>query len=125
MRWTNEQLEAYQARRAASGAKPQQVVRDEPVAEEKREAPNANRIRVRIEGFRRRLLDPDNLCPKYFVDCLRYCGFISDDRDQDITLEVSQTKVKTKAEERTEITVTGAVEMAQEGQLLPSDGKSE
>lgn len=118
MRWTQDQLNEYQARRAASRSKPQHVVCDESVAEAKGEAGNANGRVVCIKSFRRRLLDTDNLVGgvKYFVDSLRYAQLIHDDTEASITLEVSQTKVKTKAEERTEITVTGAVEMAQEGE---------
>jgi hypothetical protein len=60
---------------------------------------------VRIISFRRRLIDPDNLCPKWFIDCLRYWGYIQDDRPQDIVLEVSQEKVQTKADEHTRIEI--------------------
>lgn len=95
----------HQTRRAASGSKPEQAVRHESVAEEAREARHTDRVHVRVVSFRRRLIDPDNLCPKYFVDCARYAGFIKDDRAEDITLEVSQVKVKTKTEERTEIEI--------------------
>lgn len=62
------------------------------------------RVRVRVVSFRSRLCDPDNLCPKYFVDCLRYAGLITDDTPELITLEVSQVKVK-RGEERTEIEI--------------------
>lgn len=63
------------------------------------------RVRVRVTSFRVRLLDPDNLCPKYFIDCLRYANCIRDDRQQDITLEVRQEKVESKLLERTEIVI--------------------
>lgn len=63
------------------------------------------RVQLSIVSFRRRLIDPDNLCPKYFIDCLRYAGIIPNDREEDITLQVSQVKVKTKAEERTELEI--------------------
>lgn len=108
MRWTKEQLNEYQARRNQAGSKspspkPEQVVRHEPVAEKAGEGINPDRVRVCITSFRRRLIDPDNLCPKYFIDSLRYAGLIPNDREEDITLQVSQVKVKTKAEERTQI----------------------
>ena len=51
------------------------------------------------------MLDPDNLCPKYFVDGLRYAGIIPDDTARDIVLHISQEKVDKKEEERTEITI--------------------
>lgn len=103
-----EQLLPYENRRLSSRAKPEQIVRHEPVAETVREDSNAARVSIRITSYRRRLLDPDNLCPKYFVDCLRYAEIIKDDRDQDIELTVRQSKVKTRQEERTEIEITAA-----------------
>lgn len=77
-------------------------VRHEPLGEAPREESHPVRIRVRVESFRGRLIDPDNLCPKYFIDCLRYAGLIPNDTAADIVLEVSQKK---SGDERTEITV--------------------
>ena len=71
----------------------------------KGEAGHPNRVHVCIVSFRARLCDPDNICPKYAIDCIRYAGIIRDDRPQDITLEVRQQKVS-KEQERTEITIT-------------------
>lgn len=105
MKWTREAYEAYEARRAASRAKPKPAVRKEPLGEETGKAGDTSRVLVRITSFRRRLLDPDNLCPKYFIDCLRYAEIIPDDRAEDIRLEVSQVKVKSKSDERTEIEI--------------------
>ena len=90
---------------AASGAKPEPAVRDEPVAAPPRKARDARRVRVCIVSFRARLCDPDNLCPKYFIDCLRYAGLIADDRPDCITLEVRQVRCR-RAEQRTEILIT-------------------
>jgi len=70
-----------------------------------RETLYSGRVLVCIESRRTRLIDPDNLCPKWFVDCLRYSGVIRDDRASDIEIRVSQTKVGSKAEEATVITV--------------------
>lgn len=110
MKWTAEQVRQHneridQARDKASGAEPKQTVRDESVAAEAGEAGHADRVHVRVVSFRRRLIDPDNLCPKYFVDCARYAGWIKDDNAKEITLEVRQIKVKTKTDERTEIEI--------------------
>jgi hypothetical protein len=104
MRWTKEQLRDYETRRASSSAKPERAIQNEPVATPKRKAVYAGKVHVRIRSFRTRLLDPDNLCAKYFVDCLRYSGLIPDDRAEDITLEVSQVKVN-RSEQRTEVEV--------------------
>lgn len=108
-RWTQEQYEQHQARHAAgrpaSGPQPQRLVQNESVATAPGKAQDAKRVRVSITAFRVRRLDPDNACPKYFVDCLRYANFIHDDRDEDIILEIRQEKAASKADERTEITV--------------------
>lgn len=58
-----------------------------------------------IVSYRQKLLDPDNLTVKYFVDSLRYSGIIPDDRQEDIHLTVSQKKVAHKVDEKTEITL--------------------
>ena len=94
--------EWIKARGAASRAEFEPVVRDEPVAAAARETRDAGRVRVRLVSHRARLCDPDNLCPKYFVDCLRYAGLIADDTPEHITLELTQVKCR-RSEERTEI----------------------
>lgn len=81
---------------------PQQAPRHEPVAAQERETGHASRLLVSVTSYRKRLCDPDNLCPKYFIDCLRYAQIIPDDRPQDIELRVSQEKSK---QERTKITI--------------------
>lgn len=88
---------------ASSGAEPEPTVCHEPMAAAQRETGHTGRISVCITSFRKRLLDPDNLCPKYFIDCLRYAGLIPNDRQQDIDLHVSQIKVQQGA--HTEIIV--------------------
>ena len=108
-RWTRQEYEDYQARRKESAAIVERGARHEPLAA--RPAAETNppgrvaRVRVRVVSFRKRLLDPDNLCAKYHIDGLRYCHIIADDTARHITIEVSQEKVKTKAEERTEIEI--------------------
>ncbi len=88
---------------------------NEPVGATEGKASHASRRAVRITSFRVRLTDPDNLCPKYFIDALRYAGAIPDDRQEDIELTTTQEKVKTFSEERTLIEIefpvhaTGAV----------------
>ena len=115
MKLTEEQLrnlgyverngEWVKAGGAASGAEPEPVVRDEPVGSAAREARDAGRVRIGIISFRARLCDPDNLCPKYFIDCLRYAGLIADDTPECITLEVRQVRCR-RVEQRTEILIT-------------------
>lgn len=106
-RWNNEEYAAYLARRQAGykppSAEPEPPVQNESMAAQSGKAKDAKRVSVSVTSFRCRLVDPDNLCPKYFVDCLRYAGLIQDDRAQDIELTVRQEKVAAKAAERTEI----------------------
>lgn len=88
------------------GAEPQQTVRDEPLGPSARAAGGGKRYAVRVVSYRVRLCDPDNLCAKSFVDCLRYAGIIPDDTAAIMDYSVSQQKVAAKTEERTEIEVT-------------------
>lgn len=65
------------------------------------------RIKVSYRLFRVRLLDVDN-APGSTKDCtdgLCRCGLIPGDDPASITLHVEQEKVKTYAEERTEIEI--------------------
>tara|TARA_R100000808_G_scaffold2016_1_gene8523 strand:+ start:914 stop:1306 length:393 start_codon:yes stop_codon:yes gene_type:complete len=78
---------------------PERPVRDESLAAQKGEAGGTGRIRVRITSRRNRLVDPDNLCPKYFIDALRYCKALPDDREADIDLSCRQEKVPRAKEE--------------------------
>lgn len=99
-----------QAGGEASGTIAKPTLCDESVAAAKRKAVDATGLHVRIvriTSYRRRLLDPDNLAGgvKYFLDCCKYCGLISDDAPDEITLEVRQEQVKSKTAERTEIEI--------------------
>lgn len=85
--------------------KPQQAVRHEPLGPEARKESHPGRVSVRVTSYRRRLLDPDNLCPKYFVDACRYAGFIRDDTAAEIEFTVGQVKVKAKGDEKTTIEI--------------------
>jgi hypothetical protein len=89
----------------APGAEPQRPVCHEPLAADAGEKENGRRFHVRVTSYRKRLLDPDNLCPKYFIDCLRYAGIIPDDSARFMDFTVRQQKVKGDDEERTEIEV--------------------
>lgn len=79
---------------------------DGPLAEIESKERSAGRLLIRIKVYRKILTDFDNQFCKWEVDCLRYIGAISDDRQQDIRLEMcEQIKVKTNEEERIEIQV--------------------
>ena len=64
------------------------------------------RILVRIESVRKRLLDEDNLVSKYHTDLCRYSGLIPSDAPGVCKIETSQRKAEKGEEERTEITIT-------------------
>jgi hypothetical protein len=72
---------------------------DGPVYGEKK-----NPTRILVRSLRRKLIDPDNLCPKYFIDCLRYAGLIPDDTAQDIEISIRQEQVP-KGQEQTIIEI--------------------
>lgn len=93
---------------SAPRPEPEQVVCNEPVGEaagKAEDAKSVSRRTVRITSYRMRLLDPDNLAGgcKYFLDCCKYSQLISNDREQDIELQVRQQRVRCKNQERTEI----------------------
>ncbi len=54
---------------------------------------------VRITSFRKRLLDEDNLCGKFYCDMLRYCGAIPGDAPQQTSIETRQSKIGSKENE--------------------------
>ena len=65
-----------------------------------------DRILVRIESVRKRLLDEDNLVSKYHTDLCRYAGLIPSDAPGVCKIETTQRKAEKGEEERTEITIT-------------------
>lgn len=115
MRWTPKQYaehihkasqRIYRDSGKASGAKPESAVLNEPLAKACGEESYPTRFAISIVSFRTRLCDPDNLVGKYFVDALRYEELVPDDTAEIVDYHISQRKVKTKQEERTEITIT-------------------
>ena len=65
------------------------------------------RANVSIVRCSTRALDPDNLrgSVKAILDCLRNCGLITDDTEEAITLDVSQTKAANRKDHKTLITI--------------------
>lgn len=82
----------------SSSAKPKRPVRNEPLAKGKGEKEHTGRVHIRFTTKRKRLIDPDNIVAKYFIDCLRYAGAINDDTAKDITLETRQEKTRGQEE---------------------------
>ncbi len=60
---------------------------------------------MRVTSHRLRLLDEDNLCEKFVVDCCRYAGLIPTDSPDKAKIEVGQVKVGIKAAEKTVIEI--------------------
>lgn len=60
---------------------------------------------MRVTSVRKCLLDEDNLCEKYHVDCLRYSGIIPDDSPDKVRIETTQRKAAKGEEEHTLIEV--------------------
>ncbi len=60
---------------------------------------DSSRFLVRVTSVRKRLLDTDNLCEKYHVDCCRYSGIIPADSPDKTQIEVRQRKAGKKEEE--------------------------
>ena len=72
-----------------------------------REKPGMERIRVSFTGYRVRPIDPDGFAgsTKDLLDGIRRADLIPDDSWRHIKLETQQEKVKTYAEERTEVEI--------------------
>jgi hypothetical protein len=96
---------AAEDKRGTQSSIPERSVFNGALATPEREEANSRRISVRVESIRKRLIDPDNLCAKWFVDCLRYCGVLRDDTASDIEFTITQRKAQKGEQERTELTI--------------------
>lgn len=63
------------------------------------------RFLVRVTSVRRRLIDDDNLCEKFVVDCCRYAGLIPGDGPGQTRIEVRQRKAGKEEPEETVIEI--------------------
>ena len=79
--------------------------RHEPLEAPSAEERHPASFHVRILSIRKRLLDEDNLCEKFHVDCLRRNGFIPDDDPATTRIEVRQRKCERGEPERVVLTV--------------------
>jgi hypothetical protein len=63
-----------------------------------------------ITRFSTKTLDVDNLAggSKPLIDQIRYAKLIPDDNPESVNITFSQVKVRTQAEQRTEVTITKA-----------------
>ena len=62
---------------------------------------DSRRFLVRVTSVRARLLDEDNICEKYHVDCCRYAGLLPDDNPEQVKIEAGQRKVQKEEAEHT------------------------
>ena len=95
----------YQTDTRLPGPEPQRAIPKKPLAAAQGESKGATRPTVRITSCRVRPIDPDNLCPKYLIDALRYCGALRDDREADYILQITQEKVTHKQQELTKLEI--------------------
>jgi len=75
-------------------------MRDGALGEGEAKGGYTGRVLVRVTSFRVRLLDEDNLCEKYHVDCCRYAGILQGDNPSQAKIETGQVKVARKEQER-------------------------
>ena len=119
MNWTEDQLKEKGYYKAADGNyyfTPTRVsnpltkrpAKQALVALPKRKEKVSNRTYVRITRYSTRPLDCDNYAGgcKPIIDQLRYAKLIKDDSPEDIEVQFKQVKIKTKAEEHTEIEIS-------------------
>ncbi|MGV1047691.1 MAG: hypothetical protein ACOYD4_04080 [Solirubrobacterales bacterium] len=69
-----------------------------PAKDKKRDS---RRFLVRVISVRKRLIDEDNLCEKYHVDCLRYAGLLPGDDPTQTRIETFQRKPEEGEDEGT------------------------
>ena len=120
MNWTHEQLRQLGYRQNPDGsfshsataglphAKPQPSPRQTLVNPCQGEAPRKDRITLVITRSACSLLDADNYAGgcKPLIDQLRYAKLIADDDPETVEILFRQAKVKTKAEEMTQVEIT-------------------
>lgn len=97
---------AYQPRDTGTPTVMESDLRPRALGKGKAKEGHSGRVLVRVTAFRVRLLDEDNLCEKYHVDCCRYAGLLSGDDPSQAKIQTSQVKVKRKQDERVLIEIT-------------------
>ena len=96
----------HQASSTGKTPVPQRAASNAALVEAQVQGRAGNRILIRIESVRKRLLDEDNLVSKYHTDLCRYSGLLPSDAPGVCKIETSQRKAEKGEEERTEITIT-------------------
>ena len=75
------------------------------VGKAKAQEGHSGRFLVRVTSIRSRLLDEDNLCEKYVVDCCRYAGLLPGDGPGQTKIEARQRKAGKDEDEGTLIEI--------------------
>lgn len=90
----------------ASDTKPEQIIQHQLERQIQGKKENSRRVLISFETCRRRLLDEDDLCAKFFTDCLRYAGIIHGDSAKEATIEKPVQRLCKKGEkEHTIVTI--------------------
>jgi len=79
--------------------------RNGAVGKGKAKGRDSRRFLVRVTSVRCRLLDEDNICEKYVVDCCRYAGVLPGDGPGQTHIQVGQRKAGKEEVEHTLIEV--------------------
>ena len=85
--------------------KPKRCARARPLAESQVKANDSRFYLVRVTSVRSRLIDTDNLVPKWHIDALRYAGILPSDAPDKARIETSQRKAKDGEAPHTQIQV--------------------
>jgi len=80
------------AGRSRTAAKLERALGDGALGATQVQAATRQQFLVRVTSIRKRLLDVDNLCEKYHVDCCRYAGLLPTDAPDATQIEVRQRK---------------------------------
>jgi len=86
---------------ASASAKLERGVGNGALGEGQAQKGDTGRFLVRVTSVRRRLIDEDNLCEKYVVDCCRYAGLIPNDGPGKTTIQATQRKAGKEEAEHT------------------------
>lgn len=103
----NKQISAnLQHKNQREVSKPQRNVRKQSKKKNTNKETVFSRYKICILSYRRRNLDPDNLCPKHYIDYLVEQRIIEDDSSKYIeSIEKKVIKIDSKEEEYTEIQI--------------------
>jgi len=88
-----------------SAPKPKRRARARPLAESEAKTNDPRFYLVRVTSVRSRLIDTDNLVPKWHIDALRYAGILPSDAPDKARIETSQRKAKDGEAPHTQIQV--------------------